>query len=60
MNRNSDHDKQKELTRRELLKKAGKLAYTAPTLMLITLQASADEPNPPPDPPCWPPPTCPS
>jgi hypothetical protein len=48
MNSNNENDKQKELTRRELLRKAGKLAYAAPTLTVISLRANAQDPPPPP------------
>ena len=48
MNSNNENDKQKELTRRELLRKAGKLAYAAPTLTVITLGANDHDPPPPP------------
>jgi hypothetical protein len=47
MSSNKDNDKQKELTRRDLLRKVGKLAYTAPTLTVIPLKSNAQ-----PDPPC--------
>jgi hypothetical protein len=50
MNRKKDNDQQKELTRRELLRKAGKLAYTAPTLTVIPLRSNAQPPPPCSDP----------
>ena len=45
-------DNSEEINRREALKRLGKLAYTAPTVTLISLNARAgDGPNPPPPPP---------
>ena len=47
MNSTNHNNQQKKITRRELLRKAGKLAYTAPTLTVIPLKSKAQ-----PDPPC--------
>lgn len=42
----------KEINRREALRRLGQLAYTVPTLTVISLNTQADDgPNPPPGPP---------